>query len=66
MIPAASNLAKSEQKADSPEQPDDLRLAELARLSPIEYDRRREDASKEMGIRVTTLAWMRRLNNNAR
>jgi len=30
-------------------------LEELARLSPIEYDRRREEASKQLGIRVTTL-----------
>ena len=30
-------------------------LAELAALSPVEYDQRREEARKRLGVRVTTL-----------
>ncbi len=30
-------------------------LAELAALPPIEYDRRREDAAKQLGVRVSTI-----------
>src|SRR5262245_22123139 len=33
----------------------DALLAELASLSPIDYDRRRESAAKLLGVRVSTL-----------
>ena len=55
---AAVRAAVESAEADVPgsaEQTDDERIAELAKLDPIAYDRARAEAAKEMGIRVGLL-----------
>ena len=49
--------APAGEEADAPAADPDQEavLAELAALSPIAYDRQREDAAKQLGIRVSTI-----------
>lgn len=39
----------------TPEETDKLELSRLATLSPLQYDRERDEASKKLGCRGTTL-----------
>lgn len=51
---AGFSFAATPEQAES-QSPEDRRLAELAALSPVGYDRIRDKAAKEIGIRVATL-----------
>lgn len=49
------DVAQAAKDADHAEQAVTIALADLALLSPIEYDQKREAAAKQMGCRVATL-----------
>jgi putative DNA primase/helicase len=54
LLDAAMSI-EAETETDAPDSEVETILAELAALPPIEYERRREDAAKEMKFRVSVL-----------
>ena len=51
----AQLAAKLEEQRNQQEQEQEARLKELAQKDPVSYDRHRQGAAKELGIRAGTL-----------